>query len=218
MLRSKTRFKPIADVFRSASLDEKAMHVQVARLSVLYEDLRIEWAGAAADKLAPLDRTNVNTRRFYFVRRTLATLTEIEQAAHKLNANNAFEQIIEAMTKEERKAWNAAVKFFSKEHVFLKEWRNDIGGHFLDASALYAIENVHPSTVGTIEVYRRGNGADVKMPFAYELVALAMTKNKGGDTEDQFLQKAFTFLKGAVKHAVSAIQIVTNVYLFDRFK
>lgn len=30
--------------------------------------------------------------------------------------------------------------------------------------------------MGAIELYRRGNGADVRMKFAYELVAVALIK------------------------------------------
>lgn len=192
------------------------MQIQVSRLSVLYEDLRIEWHGAQQDELKPLDHTSIDTRRFYFVRRTLATLAEIGQAINKLNANKEFQSVKKLMQPNEIKRWNEAVKFFAKGHKFLKEWRNDIGGHFLDEAAAYAIDNVQ--TVGTIELYRSGAGADVKMPFAYELVAVAMAKNKGAETEHQFLEKAFTFLKNAALLAIDAIQIVTNVYLFDRFK
>ena len=217
MVRSKTRVKKIASVFRSTSKDEKDMHVQLARLSVLYEDLQIEFAGADEDKIAALERTDKNTRRFYFVRRTLATLTEIDGALHKLNSNSQFKRVKKTMKKTEEKEWDKAVKFFSSKHDFLNEWRNDVGGHFLDRAAEFAITDIHEDTVGTIEVYRRGNGADVKMPFAYELVAVAMTKGRGAKSEKEFLEEAFEFMKDAVKHAVNAIQIVTSVYLFDRF-
>ena len=43
-----------------------------------------------------------------------------------------------------------------------------------------------------------------------------MTRNKGSDTEVVFIEKAFTFLKDAFGHAVTAIQILTNVYLHEQ--
>lgn len=193
------------------------MHVQFARLAVLYEDMQIEFAGADEERIAALERTDRNTRRFYFVRRTLATLVEIDGAMHKLSMNPDFKRVRREMTKTERKGWDAAVKFFAKKHDFLNDWRNDIGGHFSDQAAEFAISDIHEDTVGAIEVYRRGAGADVKMPFAYELVAVAMTKGRGEKSEKEFLNEAFEFMKDAVKHAVNAIQIVTSVYLFDRF-
>ncbi len=68
------------------------MHVQFARLFVLYEDLRLEFDGAEAERIEELDRLGRDPRRFYFVRRTLATFTEIDGAIHKLNLNREFKR------------------------------------------------------------------------------------------------------------------------------
>ena len=69
-----------------------------------------------------------------------------------------------------------------------------------------------------MEVYRRGRGADVKIPFAFELVALAMTKNKDKtQNEEDFLERAFTFLKEASGHAIYAGQIVVVEMITPRF-
>lgn len=218
-VKSRSLFKPVADVFRYTSADEKAMHVQMARLCVLSEDLEIEWTGADAHEIAELDKTDLETRRFYFVRRTLATLTEIESAFTRLNMNPEFKTLKGKMPKEALTAWDDAIKFFSTEHAFLKDWRNDIGGHFQEAASTYAVDNVEPATVGVIEIYRRGKGADCRMPFAYQLVAVAMTKNKGAQqTVTDFLERAFTFLGDAMYHARTGIQILTNVYILQRFK
>ena len=59
---------------------------------------------------------------------------------------------------------------------FLKDWRNDVGGHFHDNAAAFAIDNIEKDTVGTIELYRRDTGADVRLKFAYGLVAVAMNR------------------------------------------
>jgi hypothetical protein len=220
MLKSKSWFKSIRSVFRWSDADEKIVMIHLARLCVLYEDIQIESAGAQAEKIAELDRTDRETRRFYFVRRTLATLTEIEQALHVLNGNGAFKRRKDVWPKEPVKAWDEAVKFFSGNHAFLKDWRNDAGGHFLQTSAEYALENMDEKVVGAMDFYRRGNGADVKMPFAYEFVAAALTKNNRdpGKTELQFAQEAFTFLAEAVTHAMNAIQIVVLLEIQPRFK
>jgi hypothetical protein len=210
--------KALDRVFRSTTATGQEMQVQVSRLSVLYEDLRIEWSGAEQEELQPLDHTSIETRRFYFVRRTLATLAEIEGALHKLNSNQDFRTLKKGFSPAASHKWDEIIKFFSNKHAFLKDWRNDVGGHFLDAAAEYSLANVHPSTVGAIDLYRSGEGgADVKMPFAYELVAIAMTKGKANNTEEQFLSEAFTFLKDAATYAVDAIQILVNEYLYDRF-
>jgi len=48
--------------------------------------------------------------------------------------------------------------------------------------------------------------------------AVALTRGRGDKSETDYLEEAFTFLRDAVSHAVTAIQIVVNVYLFNRFK
>ena len=142
------------------------MMVQVARLCVLYEDLRLEFRGSELDDIKELDRIGRDPRRFYFVRRTLATLVEIDGAMHKLNMNAEFKRIKKAMKADRRKLWDDAVKAFARHHDFLNEWRNDVGGHFHDGAASYAVDEIHQDTVGAVEFYRTSGGADVKMPFA----------------------------------------------------
>lgn len=194
------------------------MRMHIARLCVLYEDLQVEFAGALAERLGDLDRTNVNTRRFYFVRRSLATLTEIEGSMTKLQTNKEFVAEKARWVPDSLRTWDASVKFFAKGHAFLKDWRNDVGGHFHDSAALYAIENMHGDTIGSVEVYRRGNGSDVRMPFAYELVAVALTKNKDwAEQERDFLEKAFQFLVDASAAGIGAVQVIVREMVLPRF-
>jgi hypothetical protein len=179
------RVKPVKSIFRFDSEDEKEMQVKVARMCVLYEDLRVEYEGAQAEQLADLDKTSKLTRRFYFVRRTLGSLTEIEGAINKLQLNKTFRERKKAFAADKLKMWDEAVCFFSADnHQFLlKDWRNDIGGHFHDAAAAFAIDEIDIETVGSCELYIRGHRADVRMKFAYELVAVAMTMNRKQKTE-----------------------------------
>lgn len=195
------------------------MRVQIARIAVLYDDLMLEYDGAQEEAIAALDRSGVNSRRFHFVRRSLGTLMELKGAFVVLDGNDAFKASKQWWDKRDLSQWDGAVKFFQANQKFLKDWRNDIGGHFLDGAAEYAIDNVHPDAVGTIEIYRRGSGADIKMPFAYELVAVALVKNKDAKTpEDDFLKDAFTFLVDATKHAINAVAVVVAHEMFDKFK
>ena len=136
-----------------------------------------------------------------------------------LDGNSAFKASQQWWDSRDFAQWDGAVKFFHANQKFLKDWRNDIGGHFLDGAAEYAIDNIHPDAVGTIEIYRRGSGADIKMAFAYELVALALVKNKDAKTpEESFLQGAFTFLVEATKHAINAVSVVAAHEMIDKFR
>jgi len=80
-----------------------------------------------------------------------------------LDRNDAFKGSKQWWDKRDLAQWDAAVQFFRASQKFLKDWRNDIGGHFRDGAAEYAIDNVHSDAVGTIEIYRRGSGADIKI-------------------------------------------------------
>jgi hypothetical protein len=60
------------------------------------------------------------------------------------------------------------------EHDFLKALRNDLGGPFLTATAEFVLDAVDQDAVGMIAAYRRAKGADMKLYFAYELVATAL--------------------------------------------
>src|SRR5262245_9665695 len=79
-IKSRTQVGHVRGVFHYSDDDEKRMRVQVARIAVLYDDLMLEYDGAQEDNIPLLDRTSVNARRFYFVRRTLGTLMELKSA------------------------------------------------------------------------------------------------------------------------------------------
>ncbi len=104
-------------------------------------------------------------------------------------------------------------------HEFLAEWRNDVGGHFHDDAARYAVDAISETTVGTVELYKTSDrSADIRMPFAYELVAVAMTRNKGQRTEREFLDESLTFLFRAFTAAHEAVTVLATNWLLKRFK
>jgi len=220
MITSRINVGHPARVFRYDSADEKAMQVQFARLCVLYDDLQLEFAAANEETIPLLDKSGRDNRRFYFVRRTLGTLSELRSAVAVLEMNTTFRARKAAWPVGARDGWNKAAAFFGANHKFLKDWRNDVGGHFLTATAEFVIDNIEQDTVGAIELYRRGGGADVRMKFSYELVAVALIKQRDetAQTPEEFLKDAFTFLVDAVGRAVSAVQIVTLTELFDKFR
>jgi hypothetical protein len=66
---------------------DRELSIRIARLSVLFEDLRLESAGAREPKpIEPLDQLGRNYRRFYFLRRTLVSLDEFAAALSQLNS------------------------------------------------------------------------------------------------------------------------------------
>jgi hypothetical protein len=219
MISSRTLFASLDRIFRYGDEDEKQMQAQFARIAVLYNDLALETAGANEESIPLLDKSGMNARRFYFVRRSIATVSELRSAIRVLNANKTFQARKSRWEKVPQREWTDLVRFFEQNHEFLKNWRNDIGGHFEDRAALFAIDNLE-NMVGALELYRRGDGADVRAKFAYELVAAALVKNREAErqTVEDFLLGAFRFLQEAVHHSENASRIIMVTELLDKFR
>jgi hypothetical protein len=196
------------------------MQAQFARMCALYDDLALEYAAANEDAMPLLDKSGRDNRRFYFVRRTLGTLSELRGAIAVLEMNKTFQARKAAWEKGAQEQWNTASAFFVANHQFLKEWRNDVGGHFLNSAAEFAIDNIEQDTVGCIELYRRDKTADVRLKFAYGLVAVAMMKQRDAQKQsvEEYFRDAFRFFVDAVGHATGAVKVITMTELLHRFK
>src|ERR1700756_4122568 len=71
----------------------KQLHQDIARLCVLFEDLRIEIAGIATKELGPLDDAGEKGRSLYFLRRSIGTLHEFANALDKIDNSPEFGDI-----------------------------------------------------------------------------------------------------------------------------
>ena len=216
MPKSITYCRYLRSMFRFTTADEKELQIQAIRLYVLYEDMKLEFEGSSAERLIEHEGTSVETRRFYFVRRTFGTLLEISGAMQALEKNPAFQALKRGMDNKNRQQWDAGVTFFRGEHEYLKAFRNDIGGHFLDDAAKFGLENME-DTAELFEIYRRGEGADVKFKFAYYFVAQALIKQMGpGVDPREYLEKrAIPFLLKATEHAIHVVQVFGVAHLMD---
>jgi hypothetical protein len=77
MPRSITRVAPIRRILTAA---EPEVMVQLLRLIVLYEDLKLELAGLHVLRDRNFDEVSLHYRQMYFVRRAFATLWEMDSA------------------------------------------------------------------------------------------------------------------------------------------
>ena len=74
--------KKVRDVLDPTNLE---FHAIIARLSVLFEDLRIEEYASRPEKLEELDIIGKSYRKMYFLRRSIATLVEFASAIEMLD-------------------------------------------------------------------------------------------------------------------------------------
>ncbi len=217
--QSKMRAGKLRDVFQSGSAEQ--IHEHIARLAVLYEDLRIEMYAIAADDIPALDQLDQRYRRLYFVRRSIATLEECSDALVNVDQCPSFNRI---KSRPKGKGgnwdlWDAAIVFFRQNRDFIKKVRNDIGGHFGRTASRHALQHLEPTATGIIEVAadQQGKGADVKLHFAGEIAATATLRHlEGSDVSDRLLKLIETTKEG-YGHATKAVQTLAAHYLFERF-
>lgn len=197
------------------------MHALIARLAVLYEDLKIETFGivAHADSLGKLDYTDHEYRSNYFLRRSIATLIEVAESLRMLNDNADFQLVKAKFDKQHTIRWKRAIRFFKRFEPILKRVRNDIGGHFGHAAARYAIDNMESSTVGVIELSNEGpSKVGVKLHFAGDIAVTAMLRHRGNESPKEFATKLIRVVAVGYGQAIMAIDSINAFYLWDRFR
>jgi hypothetical protein len=227
--RSEIRSKPLRDVFNSGQ--KRSIDVHIARLAVLYEDFRIESKGASALNIPELDmhespgqtipkRLLVGAyRKHYFMRRAIGTLSEYAEALYRLNTDPDFTTISNLFSAGEQGLWTKAIAFFDQNHRWIKDVRNDIGGHFGEEAARHAVGNIEDGCIGQIEFLH--DEADLPrnalLHFSAEIAATAMLRNaKGTSIEDKALTLFDRLLEGFTQATV-CVQILITKYLWDRF-
>src|SRR5438128_4236619 len=125
MPRTVTRVAPMRRILSAAEPD---VMVQLVRLIVLYEDLKLEVAGLHVPADKEFDEVSRHYREMYFVRRAFATLWEMDSAFHKLNMLKEFKTQKRHFDRRRLKAWTASVMFFSRSKKFIDRQRNAYGG------------------------------------------------------------------------------------------
>jgi hypothetical protein len=206
----------------------------LARLSVLYEDLRIETFALTAeqDEVKRLDFLDSRYRVNYFLRRSTATLLEFsgaftnlsKTAEYKTEKNAAFHENASDIRKSQRELFDtvsAALEFFQTRHSLLKRLRNAVGGHFSDEAAAWATTYLETDVVGKLKITfddrRRGGGAELH--YVGEIVATAFAKALPGiqGREDE-IQDAIQMIRKGYHHAAHTMQTLIILFLWDRFR
>jgi hypothetical protein len=214
MPRSITRFKELARALPPSDLNRR-----MARLVVLHEDLRIEFYAAAEDEMAILDSIGDLYRRLYFIRRAILTTMEIKGALQQLDQLPEFRELQRSWSKPEIAEWREAITFLIDKNDLFKTVRDDVGGHFSQAAAAYAIDNMPGSVIGklTIQEGSKHDTAGAMLRFADAIVLTAMTKHKGQKDARDFYTELLQLLKEALGRITRQVHILTYHYLWPRF-
>jgi hypothetical protein len=241
----------MSQIIRTARLrrvfngDEKRRQfdAKLARVCVLFEDLRIEIRGVTERSLPALDILDPEKdnwlspeqtgkyRKFYFLRRSLATLRDFGEALSLIiedtDNDPSLRLTFSELTDQAPDAWVAAIDFFDGNKAFLQGIRNDIGGHFGHKAALNALSMFQPDAGGSIALsFQDRHSADaadedwkqLRLHFAAEIAGTALLKY----LPKSDIAEYGTFLRNVLlpgyRHAINCVYILVREYLWDRFR
>lgn len=204
MGQSQIRSGRLGEVFNVG--EARHLNAKLARLSVLYEDLRVEVYGIAEPSIPALDildleRDNRFTpdrigryRRYYFVRRSIGTLREFAEALRLINLDPDLQFNVTQFVEGVKATWDSATEFFERNEALLKAIRNDIGGHFGHGAALNALDKVQPGAFSTVELV---DGKGFRLHFAGEIAASALLPH----LQDEDIAEYEALLRECIKPA-----------------
>jgi hypothetical protein len=89
-----------------------------------------------------LDRNEVPWRTMYFWRNLVRTLLEIQSALHALKSSEEFLLSLSIQPEQFRIAFENLSQKIAAVHEFLKNVRNEVGGHVKHQSVKLALENM----------------------------------------------------------------------------
>ena len=194
--------------------------VQLVRLLILYEDLKLELDGLQVPPHREFDEVSQHYRKMYFVRRAFATLYEMDSAFHKMNMLKLFKARKRCFDKRRLKTWMVAVRFFSKTTTFIDTQRNSYGGHVTDELARFVLSSVgsDDESVGALEVKFSDDRTNrLVFKFAENLVSNALFVDCGQREHAEFLRESFQILTDAARYAAHATQILGDTYVLPSF-
>lgn len=211
------RVRELSRVFGHVS--ESNFEAIMARLAVLYEDLRIELSGIAEDAMPVTGKLDAIYRRIYLLRRSIGTLWEFAEAVQHLRQCPEFRfasihEPFPVADQEAAKLWRKGASFFERNEQRLKSLRNDIGGHFGLAAARYAVLHFNPDAVTGIEI---ADNHHIYLNFAGETVATAMLRHATGSNREHQIKRLVLLARIGYRRATTCVHCVVAYHLWDRF-
>lgn len=216
ILRSGTKYKRL----KAAFPPDNEVTALVARLSVLFEDLRIEYLAAHSAKMPVLDVLQPMYRKLYFLRRSTITILEFAGSFEHLNNQPAFHSTRARFDRRATARWTAAADFFVTNKKFLKEIRNDYGGHFQLQAARTILSEMNSDTAGSLEFVfdHIENTAEPRLHYAYDIVSGALGLHTGpGEAYADYLRRLFVTIKSGWGHCADVVHTLTAYIIEPAF-
>jgi hypothetical protein len=216
-MSSITRLSRLDQVFRYGKSE---LLNRLARLSVLYEDFRIEWYALRGDiPFGDLDTIGNKYRTVYFLRRSLATLNEYQGGLTQVLTTDEFKRAKPGLSEMDASEIVAANSYFQKNTQRIKELRNEFGGHLKLASVEFATTHFSSDVFGKVTWDSpKTEGLSLELHYANEVVAGAISSRlQGGANLVDELRTALEVIMQGYVHVQGSMLALTHAFLWDRF-
>jgi hypothetical protein len=212
------RFANLGRVFKGGESD---LLNQVACLCVLYEDLRVELNGlkTGQERLGDLDTLGWQYRFFYFLRRSLVTLSEFRGALTRIGMSPEFKDAKHALSPRHRKHIADADRFFQDHADLLKDLRNDLGGHLKHDAVKFATGHLDNAIGKALwNSSPEGEILALELHFATDVVCQALcSKFVEGDDPTTELHRITEIVFAGFLHVQAAMYSIGRAFLWDEF-
>ena len=213
----------IASIRKILTATERDVMVQIVRLIVLYEDLKLERGLMQLPENKILDEVSETYRHAYILRRFFATLLEVDSALIRLNAQPTFKRDLPKFQANQLMCWKAAIGFFAEKEDIIKKRRNAYGGHFREDVSKDILDRLDDSddsdeSVGELEVrVSDDHSHHYVFKFAEMLVNVSLFYDRGKQEQREFMEENMILVSDAIRHADRAIEALADHYILPTF-
>ncbi len=213
-----TRVGELRRVFRGG---QSELLNGIARLAILYEDLRLEMCELRSlhRSVIELGESGLDHRVSYFLRRSLATLVEFRGGLTAVRMTDEFKKAEPALTDLDVRCIADADEFLQQKWTLIKELRNEFAGHIQARAVKFAVEHL-TDEVGRVTWNPAPDAwtVGIECDFAGVLLAGVISSKfqAGGDVLAE-LRRAMDVLSVGFGHAQAAMVALVHAFLWDSF-
>ena len=218
-LKTESRFGDLGNVFKSGTSE---LLNAIARLAVLYEDLRLELQELRAIewKMAHTEESLPEYRVIYFLRRALSTLVEFRGTLTVVRKSSEFKQAEWTLTAMDAGNITGADRFLQQNWQQINECRNTFGAHIQHSGVEFATSNL-TGVVGSVTWNSAADGLPMGLEcdFAAQIVAGAFSSRlqTGADVRTE-AQNALAVISEGFVHTQAAMCALVHAFLWNRFE
>lgn len=189
--------------------------ITMARLCVLRQDLLLENQAIREVSFPSLDLNGEAWRRLYFWRNSFRTLENIRSAIRTLMLQKTFKSTLAKEPRDVQEGFLKLAKALDKISVeFLRDLRNDLGGHVAEKAVAEALHRMDFDQMGLVQM-SDGKIGQQQYKFVTELVyQMMLSKSVGKNSTIELKKRSRKAAK--MMWAVQVIDELFNTYVKAR--